>query len=142
MPKITNQEEFEDFFFGLDTNPTMENGFTSRNDLSKIENKIEAMGLGVKGQDEKGKDIVIGPGATEIIAGTVPEFGERARRPLSWLSASPAICDRRCFLSVKSLNILKLWYNMRRMCNLLHARVYTGQQNRISKQKRDRKGRR
>lgn len=64
MPKITNQEEFEDFFFGLDTNPTMENGFTSRNDLSKIENKIEAMGLGAKGQDEKGKDIVIGPGAT------------------------------------------------------------------------------
>ena len=44
--------------------PTMENGFTSRNDLSKIENKIEAMGLGVKGQDEKGKDIVVGPGAT------------------------------------------------------------------------------
>ena len=103
MPKITNQEEFEDFFFSLDTNtqsgslvedgkmpdalgneretfvfhgivfrsddrkisfPTMENGFTSRNDLSKIENKIEAMGLGVKGQDEQGKDIIVGPGAT------------------------------------------------------------------------------
>ena len=44
--------------------PTMENGFTSRNDLSKIENKIEAMGLGVKGQDEQGKDIIVGPGAT------------------------------------------------------------------------------
>ena len=103
MPKITNQQEFEDFFFSLDTktqfgsvsedgkqpdalgnekrtfvysgivfrgddrkisHPTMTTGFTSRNDLTKIENKIEAMGLGVKGQDDKGKDIVAGPGAT------------------------------------------------------------------------------
>ena len=103
MPTITNQKEFEDFFFSLDTNtqygslfedgkmpdalgnqretfiyrgivfrgddrkishPTMTTGFTSRNDLTKNEYKTEAMGLGVKGKDDKGKDIVAGPGAT------------------------------------------------------------------------------
>ena len=43
---------------------TMEQGFTSQNDLSVQKHRTEAMGLGVKGKNEKGEEILSGPGAT------------------------------------------------------------------------------
>ena len=43
---------------------TMKPGFTSRNDLAVSRNRTEAMGLGVKGKNEKGEETLTGPGAT------------------------------------------------------------------------------